>query len=493
MRFFTNCLCIQNKIYLREIVDGNRNKRKLNYQPTLFLPANEESKWKTLDGKDVKPMQFSSIKDSREFISQYKDVENFEIYGNTNYHYCFMGDEYPGKIEYNFDDLIVCNLDIEVASENGFPTADLAQEEVIAITMKVKDLFFVFGCGNYKNYNPKVTYFQCEDEVELLSRFLDIWEKISPDIITGWYIEDFDIPYLVNRITKLLGNQEVSRLSPWKWVKEKRYFYQGKEKILYNLVGISCLDYLTLYKNKSLNPKGANKENYKLNTIAHLELGEKKLSYEEYGNLYNLYKNNYQKFIDYNIKDVELVDRLENKLKFIELVVGVAYDAKVNFDDVLYQVRTWDTIIYNHLKDRNIVIPQKERHVKKQQYAGGYVKEPQCGMHDWVMSFDLNSLYPHLIAQFNVSPETIRPEMFKVVNVEGLLKGSFDLSDLKNKKVTMAANGHHFDTTKEGFLPKILMEMYSLRTVYKNKMLNAEKKLENINTEMRKRKLEVNE
>lgn len=489
MRFYTNCQCIQNKIYLREIVDGKRLKRKINYEPTLFLPANESSKYKTLDGLDVKPMQFSSIKDARQFIREYGDVDNFQIYGNTNYQYCFIGDEYPDTVEYDFNELLVCNFDIEVASESGFPEPDVAQEEVIAITLKVKDLYFVFGCGEFKTSDSKVTYFHCEDEVDLLTQFLDIWEKISPDIVTGWNVEEFDVPYLVNRITKLMGSKAVKKLSPWGWVKEKKIFYHGKEKIIYTLVGVSILDYLTVYKNRSLNPSGASKENHKLNTIAHLELKEKKLSYEEYGNLHNLYKSNFQKFIEYNIKDVELVDRLEKKLKFLELVVGVAYDAKVNFEDVLYQVRTWDTIIYNHLKKDNIVIPQKERHVKKSQYAGAYVKDPQIGMHDWVVSFDLNSLYPHLIAQFNVSPETIRPEEFKVVDVNGLLNQNFDLSGLKSKNLTMAANGHHFDTTKEGFLPNILMTMYSLRSVYKKKMLTALSELKDIKAEMKRRKL----
>ena len=104
---------------------------------------------------------------------------------------------------------------------------------------------------------------------------------------------------------------------------------------------------------------------------------------------------------------MELVDRLEDKLKLIDLCCTRAYDVKVNFSDIIYQVRTWDHIIYNYLKKQNIVIPQKERNQKDEKYLGAYVKEPKPGVYDWVVSFDLNSLYPHLIMQYNISPETL--------------------------------------------------------------------------------------
>ena len=490
MKFYTNCQCIRSQIYLREVVNGKRVRRKVKYQPTLFLPSNDVSeKHKTLDGRPVSPMKFSSIREARDFVNSYKDVENFEIFGNTYYQYTFIGDEYSEHIDYDISKLIICMIDIEVASSQGFPNVENANEEVIAITMKLNDQYIVFGFRD--DYVPKkdnISYFKCENEYELLSRFLDIWEKVSPDIITGWYIDDFDIPYLVNRIGRIFDEEQVKRLSPWGWIKERKSFFKGKERTTYDLVGISSLDYIYLYQKFA--PK-ANQENYKLNTIAHVELDEKKISYDEYGNLYDLYLNHFEKFIDYNIKDVELIDKLEQKLKLIEMVVGVAYDAKVNYNDVFSQVRMWDTIIFNSLKKKGIVIPQKKSNVKKEQYAGAYVKIPKVGMHEWVVSFDLNSLYPHLIAQFNVSPEMIRPEFFKNVTVNGLLNQEYDLDYLKENNITLAANGHHFAISEEGFLPEILMNMYNLRKTYKKKMIQSQKDLEAIEIEMKKRGMEL--
>ena len=155
--------------------------------------------------------------------------------------------------------------------------------------------------------------------------------------------------------------------------------------------------------------------------IASVELGQKKLDHSEFDTFKDFYTKGWQKFVEYNIIDVELVDRLEDKMKLIELALTMAYDAKVNYNDVFYQVRMWDTIIYNYLKKRNIVIPPKNRSQKNEKYAGAYVKEPKPGKYDWVDSFDLNSLYPHLIMQYNISPETIRETRHPSASVERIL------------------------------------------------------------------------
>ena len=230
-------------------------------------------------------------------------------------------------------------------------------------------------------------------------------------------------------------------------------------------------------------------ESEKLNYIAYVELGEKKLSYEEYDSLHSLYKNNYQKFIEYNIKDVELVRKLEEKLKLIEMVVALAYDAKVNFPDTFAQVRMWDTIIYNDLKQKGIVIPRLNENHTQTNYAGAYVKDVIPGMYEWVVSFDLNSLYPNLIAQFNISPECLLPEQFRNVTVKSLLNKEHNTSDLKQSNIGMAANGHCFSNDNIGFLPDILMRMYEDRKMYKNKMLDAQKELEAVKEELHRRGL----
>jgi DNA polymerase elongation subunit (family B) len=231
-----------------------------------------------------------------------------------------------------------------------------------------------------------------------------------------------------------------------------------------------------------------------LNHIAYVELGERKLSYSEYENITEFYRKDFQKFVEYNIRDVELVQKLEEKLRLIELAVALAYSAGVNFSDVFSQVRTWDVIIYKYLKNRGIMIPPKRKGRKDEQYAGAYVKEPVPGKYNWVVSFDLNSLYPHLIMQYNISPETLTEDGLRgVVAPEGVLKGgevtTKALEKYKSKNLSVAANGTTYRKDIRGFLPELMDKMYKDRKMFKKKMIESEKNLEDINAEMKKRGL----
>ena len=205
-------------------------------------------------------------------------------------------------------------------------------------------------------------------------------------------------------------------------------------------------------------------------------MGEKKLDHNEYDTFREFYTKDWDKFVRYNIKDVQLVDRMEDKLKLIELAITMAFDAKVNFIDIHYQVRMWDTIIYNYLKERNIVIPPKKRTSKSEKYAGAYVKEPKPGKYDWVVSFDLNSLYPHLIMQYNISPETLKDVKHPTATVDRILKEEIDFQLYKDSAV--CANGAMYRTDIRGFLPEIMEKIYTERTIYKKKMLAAKQKYE---------------
>ena len=482
--FYTNCTCVGNNILYRGVHGGERTSKKFTIQPTLFLPSNTPSKYRTLDGKYVEKIKFADINDAKHFVKKYENVENFSYYGNTKYHYVYIGDEYPNPVDYDFAEIVVANIDIEVASEGGFAPPENPFEEIIAITIESKGRYVVFGCGEFTTENNSIKYIRCEDEIDLLQRFVEYWEHLAADIVTGWNVQFYDIPYLVNRISKLFGDKEAKRLSPWKYLSTRNAMYKGRLHQVVELVGISTLDYIEMYR--KFQPK---QESEKLNYIAYVELGEKKISYEEYGSLHSLYKNNFQKFIEYNIKDVELVKSLEEKLKLIEMVVALAYDAKVNFIDVFAQVRMWDTIIYNHLKSKDIVIPRLNENDKASDYAGAYVKEIIPGMYEWVVSFDLNSLYPNLISQFNISPERLLPEKFKSVSVKSLLNMEHDTSELKDDRISLAANGHCFTNERLGFLPDILMRMYEDRKTYKKKMLESQKELERVKEEMHRRGL----
>ena len=485
-QYYTNVVSYGNNILYRGVKNGRRVKLKVPYSPTLFLPSNKPSEWKSLDGENLEPMKFGDLRDAKDFVKKYSEVSNIKIFGNTRYEYAFITDEHPKTIEWDQEHLAIDVIDIEVGSENGFPDPYQATEPITAICWtRMNGKTRVYGCGDFNNYDDNVTYFKCRDEYHLCKMFLEDWMHDCPDVISGWNIKFFDIPYLVNRINKILGEDESKKLSPWNLMNERVTFIKGKQQKSYDISGVAVLDYIELYKWYA--PSGKSQESYRLDNIANVEIGENKISYDEYENLHALYRLNFQKFIEYNIKDVQLILKLEDKLKLIELALTLAYDTKSNYDDVFAQTRMWDSLIYNYLLQKKIVVPPRVIKEKDAAFEGAYVKDPQVGMHKWVASFDLDSLYPHLMMQYNISPETlIEPrdytnEMRQVisegVNVEKLLYKKIDLSKIKGATVT--PNGQFFRTDKQGFLPEMLENMYEDRKKFKKKMLAAKQELEN--------------
>ena len=483
--FYTNVICVGNNILYRGVENGRRVKLRVGYTPTMFLPSKKETKWKTLHGEYLDEVPMGSIRDCRDFIKRYEDVENFKIYGNTRYEYAYIADEFKGAIDWDQAKINIAVIDIEVGSENGFPDPYKANEPITAIAVKTLDGDMkVYGCGSFNNSRDDVTYIKCRDEYDLCKKFLEDWKYNTPDIITGWNTRFFDIPYLVNRFVKILGEDEMKNLSPWGIVQERKTNIKGRELISYEIYGIASLDYIELYK--WFAPGGKSQDSYRLDNIANIELGKQKLSYDEFENLHQLYKLNYQKFIEYNIVDVELIVELEAKLKLIELSLTLSYDTKSNYGDVFTQTRMWDAIIYNYLLERNIVVPPNITSVKDGAFEGAYVKDPQIGVHDYVAAFDLTSLYPHLMMQYNISPETIievkdyddnmRQIISDGVNVDKMLSKEVDTSKLQG--VTITPNGQFFRTTEQGFLPKMLEEMYQDRKKFKKLMISAKQEYE---------------
>jgi DNA polymerase elongation subunit (family B) len=465
----------------RGLNNGRRVKQKIEYSPTLYFPTNKNTEWRSLQGDVLEPKSFGSIREAKEFIKRYEEVQNFKMFGNTRLEYAYIADTQKGVIDWDIKDLDIAIIDIEVGSENGFPDPATASEPVTAVAVKrLNKRLSVYGCGDFDNTRDDVDYIKCQDEYTLLKTFLMDWEANTPDIMSGWNIKFFDIPYLHNRMQRILGPDLTKKLSPWGGLAEREKIIKGKKQTTYEILGVSCLDYIELYRWYA--PAGKSQESYKLDHIASVELGTNKLDYSEYDNLHQLYKLNYQKFIEYNIKDVELIVDLEDKLKLIELAVTLAYDTKTNFEDVFAQTRMWDSLINCYLLEQKIIVPPKERKDKESAFEGAYVKEPQVGKHDWVASFDLNSLYPHLLIQYNISPETIiEPheytlEMRRIisdgVNVDKMLDMKVDTSKLEG--VTLTPNGQYFTTRKQGFLPKMMEEMYEDRKKFKNLMIKAQ-------------------
>jgi DNA polymerase elongation subunit (family B) len=474
-RFYTNVQLIGNQFLVRGVENGKRFETRDEFFPTLFVKTKKDSKYRTLGGEKVEPIKPGTVRDCREFYSKYEDVDGFEIYGNDRYIYQYISEKYPeDEIKFDISKIKLVTLDIEVASEEGFPDVESCSEEILAITIQdytTKEII-TWGIKPFKYNRKDLTYHHCPSEYELLNHFINYWMVNVPDVITGWNIQLYDIPYICKRLNRVLGEKLMKRFSNWGLVTEGETYIKGRKHTTFDVGGLTQLDYLDLYKKFTY----TNQESYRLDYIAEVELGQKKLDHSEFDTFKDFYTQGWQKFIEYNIVDVELVDRLEDKMKLIELALTMAYDAKVNYADVFYQVRMWDNIIYTYLKKRDIVIPPKNKTQKDEKYAGAYVKEPIPGMYDWVVSFDLNSLYPHLIMMYNISPETLVEEKHPTVSVDKILNQSLNFELYKDYAI--CANGAMYRKDVRGFLPELMEKIYSERVIFKKKMLAAEQEYE---------------
>ena len=475
MRWYTNVQLIGNQFLVRAYEDGKHIEFREEFKPTLFVKSKKESKYRTLSGEVVDAVQPGTVKDCREFLKKYENVDGFEIYGNERYIYQYISDKYSEEeIKFDINKIKLVTIDIEVASENGFPDVESCSEEILAITIQdyATKKIVSWGVKPFIYNRNDLVYHCCESEFALLNTFIQYWMNNTPEIVTGWNLQLYDIPYICKRLNRVLGEKLMKRMSLWGLVSEGEVFINGRKHTTFDIGGVTQLDYMDLYKKFTYKTQ----ESYRLDYIAEVELGQKKLDHSEYETFKEFYTKNWQKFIEYNIVDVELVDRLEDKMKLIELALTMAFDARVNFTDVFYQVRMWDNIIYNYLKKRNIVIPQKNRSSKNEKYAGAYVKEPKPGIYDWVVNFDLNSLYPHLIMQFNISPETLIDKRHPTVSVDKILNQKLDFEEYKDYAV--CANGAMYRKDVRGFLPELMEKMYNERVIFKKKMIEAKKQYE---------------
>jgi len=468
MNFYKSVIEHKGKLLVRGILGDKEFKEKLDFSPTLFTLTNEDTGWKTLDNRNLKPTEFTNIFAARKFRKEMP--ENNPVYGLERYHYQYIGQNYPGQIEWDKNLIKIFTLDIETTCENGFPDVNNPIEEIICLTVKNQSnkQILTWGIGEFHTDRTDVTYVQCESEKQLLFEFLKFWIKNHPDVITGWNTKFFDLPYLMNRIKMVADEETANRMSPWKIANEREIFVQGRRQIYYELYGTVMLDYLDLYK--WFIP--TRQESYKLDHIGEVELGQNKND-NPYDTFKEFYEKDFQKFIDYNIQDVELVDALEDKLGLIELALTVAYESKVNYDDIFSQVRVWDTLIANHLAEKKIAIPPRLEHSKDTKYEGAYVKEPLLGGHDWIVSFDINSLYPHIIIQYNVSPEKLIGNSPVKVSVNDMIDQNVNLDFLKEKGACITPNGAIFKSDSQGFLPEMMEKMYNERVIFKKRMLKA--------------------
>ena len=475
MRFYTNVIQFGNKILVRGINNGKTVQDRVDFSPSLFVKTPKQSEYKSLFGANLEKLDFEDINSAKDFVKRYKDVEGFPIFGNTNYAYQYITKQFSDEVEFDISQIKTFSIDIETSAELGFPDVNDPLEEVLLITVQdynTKDIV-TFGTKHFNITKSNHKYIRCNDEFDLLKKFISFWSDDYPHIVTGWNIEFFDIPYLVNRIRRVLGDDCVKQLSPWNVVNQREISRFKNMEIVVDILGVSVLDYLDLYRKFTYTAQ----ESYKLDHIAKVELGKEKLDYGEYDSFRMFYKNNWQKFVEYNVVDTELVDQLEDKMKLIELILTMAYDAKCNYSDIFSAVRTWDCILWNHLWQKKIVVHQRDESRKGRQIEGAFVQEPVPGKYDWVVSFDATSLYPSIIMQYNLSPETLMPGGMDVT-VNTLLKREHLLDTLKDDNLCMTANGFKFKTDKQGIFPEIVQKLFDDRQKYKKLMLAAQSKYE---------------
>ncbi|MBE8233396.1 MAG: DNA polymerase, partial [Endozoicomonadaceae bacterium] len=458
--------------------NGIRFTKKIDWKPSLFVDAihGEHEGWYNIDGKPVARKTFENPVEFKEFIDNKKYIEDYPIYGQQNFASQFLNEKYPNEIEWDINKIRIYTIDIETTVNEGFPNIREANETISLITLKdsITKKIITFGLGDYVNTRPDVKYIKCQSEIVLLSKFIELWRNEPPDIVTGWNIEFFDIPYLVNRITRILGEDRARQLSPYgfliqKFEKWSKHSSTTNEK--YKIYGISQLDYMAIYKTHTY----TNKAMYSLDFICNDELGEQKLTHE-YKNFKEFYEKDWQRFTDYNIRDVELVDKLEDKLSLLQIHLSLSYTSKVNFEDGFKGTRRWDNIIHNYLYAKKITIPPIDYNIEKERYEGAYVKAPITGAHDWVCSFDASSLYPSIMQALNISPEKLTG-VNSAIDVEKFLSND-NIDNPDNHCIS--PSGAMFKKDSVGHIPEIIQMFMDKRVEVKNKMLEAEQALEEL-------------
>jgi DNA polymerase elongation subunit (family B) len=491
--FYTSVERFGNNILHRGYDNGRRFSKKVKFEPTLYHPAKQETQYRSLIGERfLQPKKFESMADAKDYLERYKDVSGLEIYGNTNYVAQFIQETYPGSIDFDMSQINIFNFDIEVDISQSFPNMETADNEITSIAIKSSksDTYHLLGCKDYdktktlSGIDPdNIQFMKFDTEKDLLRRFVQIWVNDYPDIVTGWNVEYFDIMYVVTRIIRLFGEAKAQELSPWGSIRKVTKEIFNRKQSTYEISGVAIIDYMDAFK--KFGYKYGPQESYKLDHIAHVVLGTKKLDYSEYGTLAELYEKNPQLYLDYNLVDTHLIQRMEEESALLALVLTVAYGGGVNYSDAFGTVGIWETTLYRKLMTEKLIPAVKSGPGDKLgELVGGFVKDPKVGIHKWVVSFDLNSLYPHLMLQYNMSPETFIPNQREYISQDMVLNGEFKND---NPDYSVCANGVCFTNKKLGIIPEIIQEYYANRSKIKKEMLRYENKLEKINEEMSKR------
>ena len=480
--YYTNVAIYGQNLLVRGIRDGEEFRSKIKYDPTLYIQSATKTGFTDVYGNHLKPLPFDTMVDARNFGKQNEET-NLKVYGFPFFNSQYCIEYYPNaENDWKREEIRTFTIDIEVSSEEGFPEPGEAAHPITAICLhdSITDKFITFGNGDWSRQDSvltdsdlldKVVYVPCNSERQILDFFIKYWSDHYPQIVTGWNTQSFDMPYIHNRMVKL--GFDVKRLSPWGLTRIKEFPTKQGTQMRVEITGIDDIDYLDRYK------KNAVQESYRLDHIANIELGEKKLDYKEVGSLHKLFFEDFNKFIDYNIQDTNLVKRLDDKMGLIDVQIAVAYKAGINYEDVSGVVKTWDAMINKEMFFEKKIPPFSfPRTGFAEAIPGGYVKPPQVGKHGWVASFDLNSLYPHLIMQYNISPETImdKLQVWPDISEEKRMRDFLHGKSFKSQgDFAVAASGWMFKKDFEGIIPRVMRKLYDERKQIQGVMKKKQK------------------
>ena len=470
--------------------DGVRFEEAVKFKPMLGKLTNpkpdKEYEYHDIYGNPLQWKRFDSIDKYRHFMDEYDEMD---FYGTIREDYQYLSEQYPGEIDYDLSTIRPFWIDIETGRNAGDEWCETHEAAITSISIKCR------RTGKYwvmatKKWDPKksvlshvdlkkVTFKHCADEMGIFKYLRKILRCEKPDMLIGFHSDGFDFPYIIKRGEYVMGKKFMKSFSPWARVTSRKKVDRDTGKIIdyFNEIqGTPLMDYLKMYKKFIYKPR----EQYSLDFLAEAELGENKLNFsDKYDTLFEMWEKDPQLYIDYNIQDVELMDLMDDKLGLVDLSCTIAYFAKVNFVDTLGTVGIWDSIFYNTLKKKNVMIPPKHTG-QKEKYVGGAVIEPKPGIYEWLIAVDLKSLYPHVQQQYNISPESIiEGDCIPDIDIEEDLDDRFLKGHISGHlDYILAANGAYFRKDKEGIIPGLLREIYDDRSTAKKGMLARKKKLQ---------------
>lgn len=489
--------------------DGQRVKYDLDFKPYLLLEDKSGSE-RSIFGTNLKKKEFNTTWDRNKFV---KDGNMKRTFENLPPNQQFLIDNYwmdNGNDDFSQYPLKVMFIDIETFSKDGFPDVETVPHVINVITChdSLTDEYTTFGLGNFDVskiektsplWGKKIKYTACKSEEDLLKRFIGHFTSDYPDVISGWNSSGFDFPYIINRITMVLGEEWTKELSPVGryYEKIKKVTKFGEPPKTYVVEGISSVDYYQIYMKFAMEKRAS----YKLGHIGEEELGETKIEYD--GPLWQLAQNDWQKFVEYNIQDVNLLVKLDDKLRYMDLLRFLAYMGLCTMDRAIDTLPVVNGSIAVRARYKNERIPTFIRPMKSEKNPGGFVAEPNLGRSEWIVSFDANSLYPSVMITLNLSPETKVGRVEKIedkIMVHHVSGRVFEYNKENFAKVfaaeqwALSENKFLFTQKKKGLMPEFLDELYSKRKLMKGKMIETKKKLkENADTlsDDEKKELEV--